>query len=48
MKKNPTPEANAINISGLLVQESRLLNPKNLGNFKKELGENFNMELSVN
>jgi len=26
--------ADAINISGLLVKESRLLNPKKLGNFK--------------
>jgi len=29
-----TPGADAINISGLLVKESRLLNPKKLGNFK--------------
>ncbi len=27
--------ADAMNISGLLVKESRLLNPKKLGNFKK-------------
>jgi len=25
---------NALNISGLLVEESRLLNPKKIGNFK--------------
>ncbi len=30
-----TSRADAINISGLLVKESRLLNPKKLGNFKK-------------
>ncbi len=28
------PGADAINISGLLVYESRLLNPEKLGNFK--------------
>jgi len=29
-----TPGADTINISGLLVEESRLLNPKKLGNLK--------------
>jgi len=29
--------ADAINISGLLVKESRLLNPKKLGNFDNQM-----------
>ncbi len=29
-----TPGADAINISGLLVYESRLLNPKKIGNLR--------------
>ncbi len=31
------PGADVINISGLLVQESRLINPKKLGNFKNQM-----------
>jgi len=31
------PGADAINISGLLVQEFRLLNPKKLGNLKNQM-----------
>jgi len=32
-----TAGADAINITGLLVKESRLLNPKKLGNFKNQM-----------